>query len=141
MIGGVAHATVVTSPAMRCRGFDGSFPAFAALAYGPRDEAFGTRRTTDAELFEVRRRIGFPFQDSDAQLFSPTVVEDVASARSNLALRVNKPERSAIERAPRLALPTAHAHAFGRPALHRRARESAGDGPWDFASRRAFHRA
>ncbi|HXZ15429.1 MAG TPA: ABC transporter ATP-binding protein [Roseiarcus sp.] len=41
-------------------------------------EAFGAARSTEAEFFEVRARAGLLFQDSDDQLFSPTVIEDVA---------------------------------------------------------------
>ena len=41
-------------------------------------EAFGVARATEADFFEVRARAGFLFQDSDDQLFSPTVIEDVA---------------------------------------------------------------
>ena len=41
-------------------------------------EAFGVSRSTEAEFFEVRGRAGLLFQDSDDQLFSPTVIEDVA---------------------------------------------------------------
>jgi cobalt/nickel transport system ATP-binding protein len=36
------------------------------------------------ELFELRRRVGFLFQNSDDQLFSPTVIEDVAFGPLNL---------------------------------------------------------
>jgi cobalt/nickel transport system ATP-binding protein len=43
-----------------------------------RVEAFGAIRSTEAEFFEVRARAGLLFQDSDDQLFSPTVIEDVA---------------------------------------------------------------
>ena len=41
-------------------------------------EAFGRRRSAETDFHEVRRRVGFLFQDSDDQLFSPTVIEDVA---------------------------------------------------------------
>ncbi len=41
-------------------------------------EAFGATRSTEAEFFEVRARAGLLFQDSDDQLFSPTVIEDIA---------------------------------------------------------------
>ena len=39
---------------------------------------FGTDIRTDSEFNDVRRRIGLLFQDADDQLFSPTVLEDVA---------------------------------------------------------------
>lgn len=47
-------------------------------------EAFGRVRETEADFFEVRRRIGLLFQDADDQLFSPTVMEDVAFGPLNL---------------------------------------------------------
>ena len=40
----------------------------------------------DATLREVRRRVGFVFQDPDDQLFMPTVEEDVAFGPANLGL-------------------------------------------------------
>jgi cobalt/nickel transport system ATP-binding protein len=43
-----------------------------------RVEAFGAARSAEADFREVRARIGLLFQDSDDQLFSPTVLEDVA---------------------------------------------------------------
>lgn len=47
-------------------------------------EAFGTPREAEADFIEVRRRIGLLFQDADDQLFSPTVLEDVAFGPLNL---------------------------------------------------------
>jgi energy-coupling factor transporter ATP-binding protein EcfA2 len=41
----------------------------------------------DANAPEVRRRVGLLFQDPDDQLFSPTVLEDVAFGPLNLGLR------------------------------------------------------
>ena len=46
--------------------------------------AFGKPRTAEADFHEVRRRIGFVFQDADDQLFCPTVAEDVAFGPLNL---------------------------------------------------------
>jgi cobalt/nickel transport system ATP-binding protein len=51
-----------------------------------RIEAFGAERTTEKDFFEVRRRVGFLFQDSDDQLFSPTVIEDVAFGPLNFGV-------------------------------------------------------
>ena len=45
---------------------------------------FGTPCGTEAQFRTARRRIGFLFQDSDDQLFCPTVVEDVAFGPLNL---------------------------------------------------------
>jgi cobalt/nickel transport system ATP-binding protein len=41
----------------------------------------------EANLAEIRRRVGLVFQDADDQLFMPTVVEDVAFGPANLGLR------------------------------------------------------
>ncbi len=45
---------------------------------------FGKERRNEKDFFEVRRRIGLLFQDADDQLFSPTVIEDVAFGPLNL---------------------------------------------------------
>ncbi len=47
-------------------------------------EIFGKERREEADFLEVRRRIGLLFQDSDDQLFCPTVAEDVAFGPLNL---------------------------------------------------------
>jgi cobalt/nickel transport system ATP-binding protein len=47
-------------------------------------EVFGKERRTEKDFLEVRRRIGLLFQDADDQLFSPTVLEDVAFGPLNL---------------------------------------------------------
>jgi cobalt/nickel transport system ATP-binding protein len=47
-------------------------------------EAFGEARKVEKDFVEVRRRIGLLFQDADDQLFSPTVLEDVAFGPLNL---------------------------------------------------------
>ena len=47
-------------------------------------ELFGKSVTTEKDFEEVRRRIGLLFQDPDDQLFSPTVMEDVAFGPLNL---------------------------------------------------------
>ena len=47
-------------------------------------EIFGTSRCAEKDFVEVRRRIGLLFQDADDQLFSPTVLEDVAFGPLNL---------------------------------------------------------
>ncbi len=45
---------------------------------------FNKRRTDENDFFEVRQRIGLLFQDSDDQLFCPTVEEDIAFGPLNL---------------------------------------------------------
>jgi cobalt/nickel transport system ATP-binding protein len=47
-------------------------------------EVLGKPRTREAEFQEIRGRVGLLFQDSDDQLFCPTVVEDVAFGPLNL---------------------------------------------------------
>jgi cobalt/nickel transport system ATP-binding protein len=46
--------------------------------------AFGEERRVEADFVPVRTRIGLLFQDSDDQLFCPTVLEDVAFGPLNL---------------------------------------------------------
>jgi cobalt/nickel transport system ATP-binding protein len=43
---------------------------------------------TRASLADVRRRVGYVFQDADDQLFMPTVQDDVAFGPMNLGLAV-----------------------------------------------------
>lgn len=45
---------------------------------------FGSVRRDEKDFVEVRRRVGLLFQDADDQLFSPTVIEDVAFGPLNL---------------------------------------------------------
>jgi cobalt/nickel transport system ATP-binding protein len=47
-------------------------------------ELFGKRVTSAKDFEEARQRIGLLFQDPDDQLFSPTVIEDVAFGPLNL---------------------------------------------------------
>lgn len=49
-------------------------------------EIFGKRVTREKEFDEVRRKIGLLFQDADDQLFSPTVLEDVAFGPLNMGM-------------------------------------------------------
>jgi len=44
----------------------------------------GEEVTTKLDMFNLRREVGFLFQSSDDQLFSPTVIEDVAFGPLNL---------------------------------------------------------
>ncbi|HLO75271.1 MAG TPA: ABC transporter ATP-binding protein [Magnetospirillum sp.] len=50
-------------------------------------EAFGVQRQMEKDFKEVRARAGILFQDSDDQLFCPTVAEDVAFGPLNLGKR------------------------------------------------------
>ena len=47
-------------------------------------EIFGKARNKAADFIEVRKKIGLLFQDSDDQLFCPTVEEDIAFGPLNL---------------------------------------------------------
>ncbi len=47
-------------------------------------EVFGKARKTEDDFIEVRRRVGLLFQESDDQLFCPTVEEDIAFGPLNL---------------------------------------------------------
>lgn len=60
-------------------------------------EIFGKPVCDEKDFLEVRRRIGLLFQDSDDQLFSPTVLEDVTFGPLNLG----KPKAEAIDIARR----------------------------------------
>ncbi|MDZ7582572.1 MAG: ABC transporter ATP-binding protein [Deltaproteobacteria bacterium] len=59
-------------------------------------EIFGQPVAGEKDFVAVRRRIGLLFQDSDDQLFSPTVLEDVAFGPLNLGK--SKQEAIAISR-------------------------------------------
>jgi cobalt/nickel transport system ATP-binding protein len=58
---------------------------------------FGRTRSADRDFIEVRRRVGLLFQDSDDQLFSPTVAEDVAFGPFNLG-KSREEVRGIVER-------------------------------------------
>ncbi|RLL64667.1 energy-coupling factor ABC transporter ATP-binding protein [Paenirhodobacter hankyongi] len=67
---------------------------------------FGQDCTTEAEFRAARPRIGFLFQDSDDQLFCPTVLEDVAFGPLNTGCTL--PEAEARGRETLAALGIAH---------------------------------
>jgi cobalt/nickel transport system ATP-binding protein len=56
-------------------------------------EIFGRPVAAEKDFIAVRRRIGLLFQDADDQLFSPTVLEDVAFGPLNLG----KTKKQALE--------------------------------------------
>jgi len=60
-------------------------------------------------LSRVRQKVGLVFQDSDNQLFMPTVLEDVAFGPLNLGL--NRDEAHACARQALMGVGMAHAHA------------------------------
>jgi len=51
---------------------------------------FGKNMEKEDDFYEVRKKIGFLFQDSDDQLFSPTVEEDIAFGPLNLKIERRK---------------------------------------------------
>ncbi len=53
----------------------------------------GVPVTTKLDMYNLRRDVGFLFQSSDDQLFSPTVIEDVAFGPLNLGF---KPEEARV---------------------------------------------
>ena len=56
---------------------------------------FGNHCRTENDFAQARRRMGFLFQDSDDQLFSPTVEEDIAFGPLNLG-RTHKQAREDV---------------------------------------------
>ena len=57
-------------------------------------EIFGKKRIKESDFAEIRGRIGFLFQDSDDQLFCPTVIEDVAFGPLNLGQTSEQAKRT-----------------------------------------------
>jgi cobalt/nickel transport system ATP-binding protein len=60
-------------------------------------EIFGKKRVIESDFAEIRGRIGFLFQDSDDQLFCPTVMEDVAFGPLNLGQSPEEARRTVVE--------------------------------------------
>lgn len=54
--------------------------------------AFGRVCKSERQFCELRKRVGLVFQDSDDQLFCPTVLEDVAFGPLNLGFSVSQAE-------------------------------------------------
>jgi cobalt/nickel transport system ATP-binding protein len=57
-------------------------------------EILGKKRTKESDFSEIRGRIGFLFQDSDDQLFCPTVIEDVAFGPLNMGQSPEEAKRT-----------------------------------------------
>ncbi len=66
--------------------------------------AFGAERRVEKDFREVRALAGYLFQDPDDQLFSPTVIEDVAFGPLNLGLAPREATARAEATLERLAL-------------------------------------
>ncbi len=58
-------------------------------------EMFGKPVRTDREFQEIYKKVGLLFQDADDQLFSPTVLEDVAFGPLNLGKSKQEAKRIA----------------------------------------------
>lgn len=67
-------------------------------------EAFGAVRSREADFHEVRIRAGLVFQDSDDQLFCPTVIEDVAFGPLNLGRSDAEARTIALETLERVGM-------------------------------------
>ncbi|MGQ9368940.1 energy-coupling factor ABC transporter ATP-binding protein [Azospirillum sp. ST 5-10] len=77
-------------------------------------EAFGAVRRSEKDFRAVRRRAGLLFQDSDDQLFCPTVIEDVAFGPLNLGLAPREARARALDTLGALGL-----EGFGDRVTHR----------------------
>ena len=71
----------------------------------------GAEAKSEADFQQVRRRVGLLFQDSDDQLFCPTVAEDVAFGPLNLGAAPEEAERRAMAALEQLGI----AHTADRP--------------------------
>ena len=60
-------------------------------------EIFGSSACEEKDFTPIRQKIGLLFQDADDQLFSPTVLEDVAFGPLNQGLSVNDARSIAME--------------------------------------------
>ena len=69
-----------------------------------RIELFGKPAHDEKDFREVRKRIGLLFQDADDQLFSPTVLEDVAFGPLNLGKSPEEARDIALKTLERLNL-------------------------------------
>ncbi|MEW6001163.1 MAG: ABC transporter ATP-binding protein [Nitrospirota bacterium] len=65
---------------------------------------FGKVRRHEKDFIEVRQKIGLLFQDSDDQLFSPTVEEDIAFGPLNLGKSLEETRTIVRETCERLGL-------------------------------------
>jgi len=98
---------------------------------------------TKPNLPAIRQRVGLVFQDSDAQLFMPTVIEDVMFGPLNQGLSQAEAQRRALlaleqTGIPKLAAKAPYHLSSGREAPRRPRRHSC-DGPGSISPRRADH--
>lgn len=69
----------------------------AGLLEGEGSVKIAGETLTRASAAELRQKVGFVFQDSDDQLFMPTVIEDVAFGPLHRGMDAREAERRAIE--------------------------------------------
>lgn len=72
------------------------------------------RQLTAIPARELRRRVGFVFQDPNDQLFSPTVLQDVSCGPINLGLPASEANRIALRCLDRVGM----GEVAGRPVHH-----------------------
>jgi cobalt/nickel transport system ATP-binding protein len=65
---------------------------------------FGKSLSTEKDFMEARQRIGFVFQNADDQLFSPTVLEDVAFGLLNQGRSPGEARKMALDTLEQLNL-------------------------------------
>lgn len=86
----------------------------AGLLRGEGEIRIAGRSLDDASLAEIRRNVGYVFQDSDDQLFMPTVLEDVAFGPLHQGLEA----REAMRRAEEIIGTLGIAHLANRAPYH-----------------------
>ncbi len=65
---------------------------------------FGNKVKSEDDFRKVRTKIGFLFQDSDDQLFSPTVLDDVAFGPLNIGYKGEEAKKIAEETLKKLSI-------------------------------------
>ena len=86
----------------------------SGLLRGEGEIRIGGRSLDDGSLAEIRRKVGYVFQDSDDQLFMPTVLEDVAFGPLHQGLDAAE----AIRRAEEIIATLGIAHLANRAPYH-----------------------
>jgi cobalt/nickel transport system ATP-binding protein len=75
---------------------------------------FGKHVETEQDFREARKKMGFLFQNADDQLFSPTVLEDVAFGPLNLGIKAGEAREMSLKTLKALNL-----EGFGERVTHR----------------------
>ncbi|WP_417762771.1 energy-coupling factor ABC transporter ATP-binding protein [Shewanella sp.] len=66
-------------------------------AQGGQIVGFGQHCRQERDFQQLRKQVGFLFQDSDDQLFCPTVLEDIAFGPLNLGLSADEARQKALQ--------------------------------------------